>query len=267
VLQSLAGVIKLFLVPGSFAFLLLGLTVGVLLAYSPRPTRRLAVPLITALAATYWLESLPVVSEALATRFHAADAAPRSVDDLSGAHAIVVLGAGARSYGPPELKVAMPFDQTIYNALEGARISRLMSDRLPVIASGGLAPPDAPQHSEAVIVRDLLIRGGVPPERILVESASQTTHEQALNVSPILKRHGWDPFVLIAPAVQMPRATAGFVAQGVHPIAAVAPFQSKQEEDATARWMPNGGALSLSERAVYDYMAWAYYWMRGWLRP
>jgi uncharacterized SAM-binding protein YcdF (DUF218 family) len=266
-LQSLADAIKMFLVPGSFAFLLVGLTGGVLLAYSPRPTRRLAVPLITALAATYWLESLPVVSEALATRFHAADAGPRSVGDLSGAQAIVVLGAGARSYGPPELKVVMPFEQTIYNALEGARISRLMSDRLPVIASGGLAPPDAPQHTEGAIVRELLVRGGVPTERILVESASRTTHEQALNVAPILKRHGWDPFVLIAPAVQMPRAIAGFVTQGVHPIAAVAPFQSKQEDVETGRWMPNGGSLSLSERAVYDYLAWAYYWMRGWLRP
>ena len=265
-LQSLADFIKAFLVPGSFSFLLCGLTFGALLAHGPRRSRKLAVPLLTALAAMYWLQSLPVVADALASRFHAADARPRSAGDLSGAQAIVVLGAGAWSYGPTNLRLTVPLEQTIYNAFEGARISRLMSDRLPLIASGGPVEANAHQDSEGAIVRDLLIRSGVPAERILLESASRTTREQVLNITPLLKQHQWDPFVLIAPAVQMPRAAAGFAAQGVHPIAAAAPFPSQHASVPAGRWIPNGGALGVSERAAYDYLAWGYYWMRGWLR-
>ena len=265
-LQSVADFIKAFLIPGSLSFLLLGVTFGALLAYGRR-SRRLAAPLLTALAALYWLESLPVVADALASRFHAADARPRSAGELSGAHAIVVLGAGAWSYGPGDLRTTVPLEQTVLNAYEGARISHLMSDRLPVVASGGVVEIDAQQNTEAAIVRDLLIRGGVPAERILIESTSRTTHEQVLSVTPILTRHGWDPFVLIAPAVQLPRAVAGFSAQGVHPIAAAAPFQLQRGAHPARRWIPSFDALSVSERAAYDYLAWGYYWMRGWLRP
>jgi len=268
-LQSLAAFIKTFLIPGSFSFLVLGLTLGILLLHGPGRSRRFAVLLLTGLGVLYWLESLPVVASALATRFHAADAHQRSADDISGARAIVVLGAGARTFGPATLRVTEPFDQTIFNAFEGARLSHLVSGRLPVIASGGVVDPeeggqDTGKDTEAALLRDLLIRGGVPAERILLESASRTTHEQVLNIAPMIKRQGWDPFVVVAPAVQMPRAVAGFVSQGVHPIAAAAPFQD--DSAPSGRWMPNGGALGVSERAAYDYLAWAYYWMRGWLR-
>jgi uncharacterized SAM-binding protein YcdF (DUF218 family) len=266
-LQSLAAFIKTFLVPGSFSFLVLGLTLGILLLHGPRRSRRFAVILLTGLGVLYWLESLPVVASALATRFHAADAHQRSADDISGARAIVVLGAGARTFGPAALRVTEPFDQTIFNAFEGARLSHLVSGRLPVIASGGVVDAEeGGQDTEAALLRDLLIRGGVPAERILLESASRTTHEQVLNIAPMIKRQGWDPFVVVAPAVQMPRAVAGFLAEGVHPMAAAAPFKKEDDSSPGSRWIPNAGALGVSERAAYDYLAWGYYWMRGWLR-
>jgi len=265
-LQSVADFIKTFLIPGSFSFLLLGLTFGVLLSRGPKRSRKLAVPLLTALAILYWLESLPVVADVLGTRFYAADARPKSPGELSGAHAIVVLGAGAWSYGPATQRVTVPQEQTIFNAFEGARLSHLMSDRLPVIASGGVVSADAEEDTEAALLRALLIRGGVPAERVLLESDSRTTREQVLNVVPMLKQHGWDPFILIAPAVQLPRAAAGFAAQGVHPIGAAAPFRPPHHYSPVEQWLPDPAVLHVSERAAYDYLAWFYYWMRGWLR-
>jgi uncharacterized SAM-binding protein YcdF (DUF218 family) len=262
--QSIAEVVKTYFVPGSFTFLLFGLTLGVALLFGPSRTRRLARPLLAILALGYWTASLPAVSDALATRLHARDAAPVTAETIVGAQAIVVLGSGIRSYGPALLAVHVPDRQTVWNAFEGGRVFRLLEGRAPVIVSGGIPNSDSADVPESVVLRDLLVRAGVPLEQVILESASRTTHEQALQVVPMLKAHGWTRFVLIAPPVQMPRALAVFAAQGARPIPADSPVVAA-EVDQGWRWVPNGGSLRNSERAAYDYLAWGYYWLRGWL--
>jgi uncharacterized SAM-binding protein YcdF (DUF218 family) len=265
-LESVAEFVKSSLIPGSFTFLLLGLTLGVLLGYGPRRCRRLAIPALTLLAGGYWLASLPIVSEALATRFHARDAAPATATRLAGAEAIVVLGAGASSYSVAGHTTTVPHRQTLYNAVEAARLFHLMSGRLTVIASGGVARPQSQEEPETTMLRDLLVSAGVPPERIILESESRTTHEQALNIAPLLKAHDWEHFALVTPPVQLPRAAAVFATQGVHPIPAAAPYRPAiPGRSPPSRWIPNGGSLNDSAEAAYDYLAWGYYWMRGWL--
>jgi uncharacterized SAM-binding protein YcdF (DUF218 family) len=266
--DAVVSLIKTFLIPGSLSFLLLGLTAGVLLAYGPQRSRRLAVPVLTFLAAGYWLGSLPIVSNALATRFHARSAQPVTAADLEDVQAIVVLGAGADGYVGSERMVTIPAHQTVLNALEGARVFRLLSGRVPVIASGGIVDPDAQQDPESVVLRDLLMRAGVPDDRILLESNSRTTHEQAINVAPMLKVHQWSRVALVTPPVQSVRAVAVFQAAGVHAVPAVAPYRSEDsgKKRPASRWLPDGEALDVSARATYDYLAWVYYWARGWLK-
>src|SRR6266576_3693132 len=137
-MEWLAELIKSFLIPGTLTFLLFGLTIGVLLAYGPQRWRRLALPLITVLIVGYWLGSMPILAYALATRFHARDARQVTLADVSDVKAIVVLGAGIRtSYVAGGHVVAVPDPQTVYNAVEAARIYRLFPNGLPIIASGG----------------------------------------------------------------------------------------------------------------------------------
>ena len=265
--DAVVSPIKTFLIPGSLSFLLLGLTAGALLAYGPQRSRRLAFPVLAFLAAGYWLGSLPIVSNALATRFHSRSAQQATASDLGGVQAIVVLGAGANGYGADERMVTIPDRQTVFNALEGSRVFRLLSGSVPVIASGGIVDPDAPQEPESVVLRDLLMRAGVPEDRILLESSSRTTHEQAINIAPILKAHQWSRVALVTPPVQMVRALAVFEAVGVHPVPAVAPYRSDDSarKGPAWRWLPHGEALDVTTRATYDYLAWVYYWTRGWL--
>ena len=267
-MDAVAALVKALLVPGSISFLLIVLTGGVVLAWGPRRSRRIAVPALTILAAGYWCASLPIVADALATRFHARSAQPALAADLGDVQAIVVLGAGANGYAAAERMVTIPDRQTVFNALEGGRVFRLLAGRVPVIASGGIVDPDAPQEPESVVLRDLLMRAGVPADQILLESASRTTHEQAINVAPMLKAHQWARIALVTPPVQMLRALAVFEAAGVHPVPAVAPYRSDDSVKGgpASRWLPNGEALDVSSRATYDYLAWLYYWLRGWLR-
>lgn len=253
------------LVPGSTSFLLLGLTIGVLLALVSKRLRGIALTGLAALAALYWLLSVPVVAELLATRFQSPQPAPLSAADLAGCDAIVVLGAGVVSYSLNGHDASVPDRQTVFNAFEGARLFRLLPKPVPVVASGGVVNSDWQREPESVVIRDLLIRAGVPSERIVLESEARTTHEQALKLAPIIRQHRWGRVVLVAPSVQMPRALAVFAAQGISAIPAEAPFHSDVEGTPRSRWIPSGDALDVSARAAYDYLAWFYYWTRGWL--
>jgi uncharacterized SAM-binding protein YcdF (DUF218 family) len=265
-IDSLAELIKSFLIPGTFTFLLFSVTIGLVLAWGPRRTRRFGLPLVAAIVLFHWIISVPVVGELLATRLHSRDAQPITADRLAGVKAIVVLGAGVRnSYTVAGHTVTIPDPQTIYNAAEAARIHDLVSGGLPIVASGGIQDGvDETRQAESEILREWLLRAGVPADHIILESGSRTTREQAALVAPLLKSHQWETFVLVLPAVQGPRAAAVFRKQGVSPVVAAAPFSADSERKVKPGWIPNGGGLRVSERAIYDYMAWGYYTLRGW---
>jgi len=266
--QAFAEFVKSLLIPGTLTFLLFGITIGIALAYGPRRMRRFGLPVIAALTAVYWVISIPIVGELLATRFHAATARQVTAADVAGAQAIVVLGAGVRnSYTVLGRTWTMPDAQTIYNAIEAARIHNLFPGGLPIVASGGVQPDvHEEREAESDILREWLMRAGVPAEHILVESGSRTTREQAQLVAPLLKAHHWERFALVVPAVQGPRAAAVFRKEGVSPIQAAAPYLSEAQRKSESGWLPVAGNLRISERAIYDYMAWGYYWVRGWAR-
>jgi uncharacterized SAM-binding protein YcdF (DUF218 family) len=264
-LDAIANTFKLLLVPGSVFCLLIGVTVGLLLLLSAR-LRRLAIVELSLITLLYWLLSIPVFADLLANRGQLSG--PHRVDTaaMPEADAIVVLGAGVVTHSLHGFQASVPDRQTIFNAFEGARLYRAAGRSIPVVASGGVVNADSQREPESIVIRELLVRAGVPSEVILLDSESKTTHEQAVNLAPVIKSHGWTRVVVIAPSVQMPRAVNGFAREGVQVIADEAPFASDTARDSgLSRWIPSGDALASSSRAAYDYMAWMYYWMRGWL--
>jgi uncharacterized SAM-binding protein YcdF (DUF218 family) len=221
--------------------------------------------LLAVIAALYWVLSVPAVSDLLATRFH--DRRPGlTTADVRNCDAIVVLGAGISTISSNGQTLNLPDPQTAFNAFEGARIYQL-SAALPVVASGGVPDKRRQRPPESLVIRDLLVQAGVPFDRIVLDSDSRTTHEQAINVAALARQQGWQRIALIAPPVQMPRAVGTFAKQGLRSIVTVdAPFRSEPAHDeARSAWLPSFEALWVSQRALYDYFGWAYYWMRGWL--
>jgi len=266
VLDAFAQFIKLYLLPGSPSFLLAGVTLALILLAARRALRAWGLALLAALVVLYWALSLPAIAEPLASRFRSEPLSALTARDLQGADAIVVLGAGVVTHSLYGYSASVPDSQTVFNAFEGARLYHLAPAPLPMIASGGIVNLEWQHEPESGVIRDLLVRAGVPAERVTLESSSKTTHEQALNLAPMIKERGWRHVIVVAPSVQMPRAVGSFAAQGVHVVPSEAPFHSDAPTGQTpSRWMPNGDALAVSTRAIYDYLAWAYYWMRGWL--
>lgn len=260
-MESAAAIAKGFLIPGSLYFLLAAVTTGLLLLRLTW-TRRIGRWVLALTVLMYWLLSVPAVCDWLGLTLpgvmasHAVPAvAPR---------AIVVLSAGVSRSGDTTSAdaVVVPTEQTTLNAIEGARLYVQMGP-LPVIASGGCVDCTV-GTPESATLRELLIARGVPADRIVEESRSLTTREQALNVAPILRAHEWNPVLLVTAPVHLLRASGVFNNVGVDVIPAPAAPHSSGTTF-RQRWRPSPSALESSQQSLYNYIGYFYYWSRGWL--
>jgi uncharacterized SAM-binding protein YcdF (DUF218 family) len=116
---------------------------------------------------------------------------------------------------------------------------------------------------ESQTLRAVMIATGIPPDRIVEESQSKTTREQAYFVRALLDELNLPQFVLVTSRSHMRRALAAFHGFGLDPIPSAAPMRSEQVPRPPL-FMPNGESLAVSDDAVYEYAALAYYWLRGW---
>ncbi|MGH9408581.1 MAG: YdcF family protein [Vicinamibacterales bacterium] len=251
---------KLFFVPGSASFLLIVTTAALLMLRIPRLRRAARVLLATCVTA-YWILSLPIVTDWIGGSL------PRRLLPTAAAgtpHAIVVLGAGVSRFSDASGADTVPMEQTALNALEAAHLYQ-QTGPIPVVASGGCFDCSL-ETPESATLRKLLVDHGVPNDRIVEESTSNSTREQALDVAPILRAHGWNPVLLVTSPVHLLRASRAFAAVGIGVIPAPAAFHSDLWPFHRP-FVPSFDALSTCEESIYDYISLPYYWARGWLRP
>lgn len=247
--------------PSSISTLMILLTPGVLMLYVPR-LARWGRRWTAAAVALYWLLSSPLVVDAAATLFGRGYAPITSAAALQP-QAIVMLGAGtfnARSAGGV---LPVPTGESALRLLETARLSRQFGGAL-VIASGGVTDTDGVPISEAETYSRLLVQLGVSPARIVLESASKNTHDEAVVLKTMLKERGIERFVMVTSPLHMGRSVSTFRKQGLDPIPAVSALYF----DASGRpfpLLPNDAALRVGDALIYETFARIYYWWRGWL--
>jgi uncharacterized SAM-binding protein YcdF (DUF218 family) len=236
------------------------LTVVVWLVRRPRSTaaRRAAV----VIAAGYVLASIFIVPHAIGWVLFTRGYHPFLTGDAPiGRIAVVLLGGGADTvHGFGGTTLAVPSGDGLERVLEAARVFNLThADWL--ISSGGTLDPR--RERDGVTMRDQLVRIGVPPERVIVESESRTTHEQAVLVSPILRSLGATGVVLVTSDIHMPRSIGAFRAYGVQAVPAIAP--STHASDAMRkRVLPSAEGLSRSQAVSHEMLGLMYYAVRGW---
>ena len=215
---------------------------GVLLL---RRAPRIGRALVWTGALTLVLLCLPVVAGILARPF---DMKPLDLADAKRAQAIVVLGGGTRR-AAPEYGGDTLGRRTLERVRYGARVAR--ETGLPVLVTGGVLPDV--QSSEAALMREALEREYGVPVR-WAEDRSRNTRENARLSAPMLKAGGVTIAVLVAHAIDMPRAKAEFAAAGIEVIpaptglAARAPIQ-------IGDFVPSAPALQASHDAVYEILA------------
>ena len=258
----MVNLVKLFLVPGSVGFLVLGLATGVALLYASARLQRWGRAWLTVLLVVYAFLSTPLGTDLVVAPL--AGESIESAADVAGLHSIVVLSTGGEVYRAGGLEVAEMGRFTSFNALEAARLQRLIGPGATVIASGGIVNRGARQRPEAEVLADGLVRLGVPRSQVIIEAGSRTTREQAVLVAALLKRRRVSRFLLVTTSDHMGRAAAAFRAEGVDPVAAPSVPRLATAPGLLHRLRPSLNALRQSDWACYEYLARLYYWAQGW---
>jgi uncharacterized SAM-binding protein YcdF (DUF218 family) len=220
---------------------------------------------LAAILAAYFLASAYVVPFAL-TRLLTRGLQPFSRADAQARRtAIVVLGSGAA--------VATDWDQRSVSyadlasgirIAEAARVFRLVPDGW-IISSGGTVSGGETGPTTSETMRDALVSLGVPAGRILVETRSQSTHEEAVFVAPMLRSLSADRVVLVTADYHMWRSLRTFRAAGIDATPAIA--RDPMAGASWWRWLqPTPLALRFTSSALHEFVAIALYAARGWLR-
>ncbi len=168
---------------------------------------------------------------------------------------IVVLGGGSRSDKAltPEDRLG---DASLKRLLEGVRLSRLLP-RARLVLSGGDYRGISP---DAVIMQQVALDQGVARDRMILESASVDTIDQA---KFLRDRLGQAPFYLVTSAGHMPRAMRMFKRPGTQPIAAPTDFHALWAPLQVTDFFPQAGTLANTERAFYEYLGLCWGLVRG----
>lgn len=155
---------------------------------------------------------------------------------------IVLLTGGADRN--PSLPISSQVNRSsIFRLCEAIRLLQL-NPRANLLIAGGGPSSLRSDLAESSVIADLATSLGVPRKKIICETDSQNTYENALYVQ---KYVGTKPFVLVTSAMHMPRAMSAFRGLGMKPIPAPTdyrimrgnPLDLKPQSDSFNSWVRN----------------------------
>lgn len=189
--------------------------------------------------------------------FAAADAVPNRRT------AVVILGSGSVTVEDWDGRgFALPDRPAMARVLEAARVFALV-DPAFVISSGGNPHPSRKTVPTGETMRAALVTLGVPANRILVETESRTTREEAVVIAPMLRQHGADQVILVTSEEHMRRSLGTFRAVGVTAIPAIA-RDLRRDITWVQRWLPSDDGLGTASENAHEVLGIVYYALRGW---
>ena len=173
------------------------------------------------------------------------------------AHAIVVLGGGARdlSWVPADPEPSEGSLERLVGAVQLAR-----KHHLPLVVTGGSGELMPGGVREADAMADTAIRLGFPAQNIVIESRSRNTWENAEAVQKLLPGK---TIILATSAFHMHRSIGMFKKQGFSVLPAPVGYRSQTRHESFTDYLPQASALATSSMAIAEYLNHSWYWMTG----
>jgi uncharacterized SAM-binding protein YcdF (DUF218 family) len=208
--------------------------------------------------------STPSVADAIMRR--AERAAPRTWRPDQTYDVVIVLG------GVVELRPTWMDDGKDLNGA-AERITRafelLHAGRArDVLLSGGVSNPAPGEPAESEQLAAMLREWGVPPERIVVETRSRNTRENAVESARVVADRGWKRLLLVTSAMRMPRALGCFRRVGLSPDALPVDYRAGAPGSAAGfeSWWPRAAELEMSTDALRELAGRVVYRVKGYSR-
>lgn len=235
------AVASFILPPGIFIIILTGC------AFLLGRSRRMIACLLGCCALLLYLLSCSLVSEILLRSLESQYNPPAEVRG----DAVIVLGGGATLDTPDIDGKGHLAARAASRLMTGIQLQRQLD--VPLLVAGGQV--FAISGQEAQIMRRVAVGLGVPSERIIVETESLNTEQNARNVKAILQKNNFRSPILVTSAFHMPRAVWFFERQGV----TVTPYPGDYQvnQTGTINWfqlLPQEGAFRNSCLALREYL-------------
>jgi uncharacterized SAM-binding protein YcdF (DUF218 family) len=209
-----------------------------------------------AMAATWaltWLACTPAVALALVGALEPPPVDLARIDDLARREqtALVVLNSsvGEPVGGDAPLERLDP--EGTARAIGAARVWRRL--QTPVVIVSGIASPGQAPDANTRAMADLLVMHGVPAERVLRESASRNTRENAIYSVRMARAMGLTRFVVVTSALHIPRSLREFRRAGVNAIG-VSVHPLVRPSVGGGRWWPSSWSLGMTQAAVHEFL-------------
>ena len=240
----------------SNTFIAIGL-VGVLLMPTryARAGRRLAVASLLLLAIAGYSPLGNALMLPLEQRFPPWDASRGAPDG------IIVLG-GALGPGMSEARGTPALDE----AAERLTVMAGLARRYPsarIVYSGGSGLLFSREGAEADFAVPLLESFGIARERIVAESRSRNTAENAAFTKELVKAKPGERWLLVTSAYHMPRSIGIFRAAGFPVEAYPVDWRTRGSEDLWRPFGTLGDGLRRTDTAVREWVGLLAYWMTG----
>ena len=134
-----------------------------------------------------------------------------------------------------------------------------------IVAAAGLVREGRARHvlysGFVTAAEEARVRALIPESRLVLEKASRTTHENAVESSRIVAARGWRTLLLVTSAVHVPRALGCFRAAGLSPdVLPVDPLPR------LSGWLPTHRAVAASRIALHELVGRLVYALRGYTR-
>jgi uncharacterized SAM-binding protein YcdF (DUF218 family) len=132
-----------------------------------------------------------------------------------------------------------------------------------IVFSGGPSSLIETSLAEAPVAGDLLQRFGVAPDRIVLESASRTTDENARFTRAMVAPKPGELWLLVTSAVHMPRAIGVFRKAGFDIEAYPVDWRTRGWIDAAEPFDQLSSGLARTDAAMHEWVGLVAYWLSG----
>ena len=191
----------------------------------------------------------------------------QAMNELPAADAIVVLGGA----------LGLPLPPRQYTQLVDGSDRLFLTARLyeagkapNVIITGGNVFPQEGMRGEAWYASQVLEGWGIPRSRLITETRSRNTYENAVNTRPLLTSLRAKRILLVTSGYHMPRAHGVFTraldGTGIEIVPVAADIKvTESDSPAMLAWLPGAGALVATTIAIHEYAGQYMYEWRGWM--
>ncbi len=135
-----------------------------------------------------------------------------------------------------------------------------------LIIAGGSGDLLGQNPSEARLLKRFALNFGIPEEQIMIDPNSRNTHENAVNVSALMKKHDISRIILVTSAMHLPRAMGCFKKLGIEPLPYGVDYHffSSPDYDLSVI-LPKWWAFRNSARVLHEYAGIVMYSLAGYL--